>query len=819
VVSHNEPRPGSTPGGESERAHGAKVSAWLRTAVDSHQAGAFEQAQLLYEQILAAEPEHADALQYFGILCQQKGDAERAEQLIRRAIALRPDVAPYHDNLGTVLEHTGRFEAALSAYLEAERLEPGVVERACNVGLVLERLGRYSQAEQHYRAAIERFPQDIDCRFALANLLRKQDKLHAAIQGYRNILDVDDGDVAVRINLGNTLQDDGQFDAALDEYRAVIARHPDNVQAWHNQGRALAGMRQFADAQRSFERALQADATHLDAKLGQARMLENLGLFERAYAAFRELCVNAKVADEDLLLRARAGLLRVARVLPLSGYDKCLATAMLSAIDAGEIIAAHCARALGTQLAAKAQVLNGDCVDDADALRRAIGLQDDPLFLIAVERCANVVPEVERWLCAVRRALLHTSVGELVGREPLLRALALQGSLNEYVFAISDDEVGVIDAVRAQLEPQTINDLLASEDNVCDLLLCACYGSLGELSAASELVNVGRDTLGPWLAPIVQRTVIEPLREYEIAAGIEELAPIADASSQLVRAQYEENPYPRWRELPRVSSIANADAADAVSAAPEAPLLVAGCGTGFEPLMLAMRYPQREIVALDLSRASLAYASRMAEQLGIDTVRFVHGDLFDVAQLGCRFAMIAASGVLHHMADPLAGWRALTDALHEQGVMKVALYSRRARAVINVARARVAQLALSADEQGVKAMRARVLAGSEPALLSLLDSEDFYTTSMCRDLVFHPLEHQFDLHEIAAMLDTLGLRFDGFELPHPLLRQQFLDAGLGDETDLMAWNQFEQRNPHTFDGMYVMWCRRSSSSIASVREQ
>ena len=827
----DEPKPGGPDDGlddsNSAGPRAAELTAWLRTAVDHHQAGELAQAQELYEQILAREPTHADALQYFGILCQQRGDSGQAEHLIRQAIAVRPDVAPYHDNLGTVLEQTGQFDAALSAYREAERLEPGIVERAGNVGLVLQRLGRHSQAERHYRACIERHPHDMDSRLALADLLSKGDNPRAAIQAYREILDINENHASARISLGNVLQDDGQFDAALDEYRRVIARYPENAEAWHNQGRALANVEQFGEAQRSFERALRFDPELVEAKLGLARMLERLGLFDRAYAAFRALCTTGTTgttgseADEDVASRSRAGLLRIIRVLPMFEHDPLLVQIMLSAIDSEDTVASHCMYALGSQLAAKAGLTQGDCVDDADALRRAVALQLDPLFVVAVEQCVNVVPAVERWLCAVRRAMLHANRGDLVGREPLLRALAMQSFANEYVFAVSDDEVGVIDAVLAQLGPQTASGLLASGDTVRDLLLYACYGPLSELWGAESLAALDAETLGPWLAPIVLHTVVEPHREWEMAAEIEELAPIADSSSRLVRAQYEEHPYPRWRELPPVLPLANSfsinSVADAVAADRQAPFLVAGCGTGFEPLLLATQFPERAIVALDLSRASLGYASRMAAQLGVENVRFVHGDLFDVGHLGCRFSMIAASGVLHHLADPLAGWRVLTEHLRDSGVMKVALYSRRARATINTARERVAALGLSADTQGVRTLRARVLAGMEPTLSSLLDSEDFYTTSMCRDLIFHPLEHQFDLREIATMLDTLGLQFEGFELPHPLLKQQFRAARLGDETDLAAWGQFEERNPRTFDGMYVMWCRKVHLTNAGQR--
>ena len=237
-------------------------------------------------------------------------------------------------------------------------------------------------------------------------------------------------------------------------------------------------------------------------------------------------------------------------------------------------------------------------------------------------------------------------------------------------------------------------------------------------------------------------------------------------------------------------------------------MLIAGCGTGQEALAWAARFPTHRVLGLDLSRASLAYARRMAGRLGIAGVEFVHGDLRRAGALGRRFDVVTASGVLHHLEDPVAGWRALLDVLAPDGLMRVALYSRAARGPVNAARARIAELGLSAGAEGVRALRERVLAGEEPALEALLDSEDFYTTASCRDLLFHPVEHQFDLGEVSSMLSALGLRFLGFELAHPLIERLFLASGEGALDDLAAWQRFEAAHPETFEAMYQFWCER-----------
>jgi SAM-dependent methyltransferase len=353
---------------------------------------------------------------------------------------------------------------------------------------------------------------------------------------------------------------------------------------------------------------------------------------------------------------------------------------------------------------------------------------------------------------------------------------------------------------------------LCGAGKLCEeaLALAACYAPLADLDGVARLLErTGREH---WLWPILERSVSWPLAERALAAALPTLAPIADPASRLVRSQYEQSPYPRWHELPPVRDGGDtpADPFHARLAA-QRPLhiLIAGCGTGQEPLALALRFPGHRLVALDLSRASLAYAMRMAHTLGIQGVEFVHGDLLHAAALGRRFDLIAASGVLHHMADPMAGWRALRGCLATDGLMKVALYSRRARASVNVARERIRTLGAGSDVHAVRALRQRVLDGAQPDLAQLLDSEDFYAASTCRDLLFHPVEHQFDPLQIAGLLDVLGLRFVGFELPHPLIARAFHDAKLGAITDLRAWDRFEQANPDTFQAMYVLWCASS----------
>ncbi|HSB73122.1 MAG TPA: methyltransferase [Candidatus Methylomirabilis sp.] len=111
--------------------------------------------------------------------------------------------------------------------------------------------------------------------------------------------------------------------------------------------------------------------------------------------------------------------------------------------------------------------------------------------------------------------------------------------------------------------------------------------------------------------------------------------------------------------------------------------LVAGGGTGDAAIFLAaqLREADAEVVCLDLSEASLAIARRRAALRGLEQrVRWVPGSILDVARLGLgRFDYISCLGVLHHLADPDGGLRALEDVLAEDGAMGLMVYGRYGR--------------------------------------------------------------------------------------------------------------------------------------------
>ena len=73
--------------------------------------------------------------------------------------------------------------------------------------------------------------------------------------------------------------------------------------------------------------------------------------------------------------------------------------------------------------------------------------------------------------------------------------------------------------------------------------------------------------------------------------------------------------------------------------------------------------------AVDLSLASLAYAQRKSNELSFTNIDYLQADILHLHQMGKEFDIIESAGVLHHMDEPMAGWRVLVDLLKPGGLM------------------------------------------------------------------------------------------------------------------------------------------------------
>ena len=235
--------------------------------------------------------------------------------------------------------------------------------------------------------------------------------------------------------------------------------------------------------------------------------------------------------------------------------------------------------------------------------------------------------------------------------------------------------------------------------------------------------------------------------------------------------------------------------------------MVAGCGTGEHAIVTAAKFDNSEILAIDLSLSSLGYAERKTKELQLKNITYMQADILDLNKLDKKFDIIESVGVLHHMENPINGWKILLNCLKPGGLIKIGLYSECARQSVVAIRKEIAKLNIQANTSEILRFRNELIKSDKKSFKQIQSWRDFYSLSELKDLIFHVQEHRFTIPKLKEHIQDLGLTFCGFESDISK-KFRYQDLNIKDLYDLDQWDKFEKANPRTFSGMYQFWCQK-----------
>ena len=447
----------------------------------------------------------------------------------------------------------------------------------------------------------------------------------------------------------------------------------------------------------------------------------------------------------------------------------------------------------------------------------------DPLLSALIESGNIFGLALERFLTSLRAALLELTVRDPNGgqSENILQfccALARQCYINEYVFDVTPEENEQVRRLEDRIKHILVWNLPIPP---LEIALFAAYSQLDCLPRSALLNRAWPKCI----AGLLIEQIEAPEAERKLRDSIPQITRIADGTSVAVKKQYEENPFPRWVNVPfsrpmpmidewmpkyfpfskfrKIGKGANLD------------VLIAGCGTGYHSIMFAQVFPGARILAIDLSMASLCYAKRKTREIGIRNVEYAQADILELGSLEKRFDIIASCGVLHHLAEPEKGWRTLVELLRPDGCMQIALYSLRAHRNLIIAQRFLVERGFTPSVENIRRARQELATAvvTDASLASVLTFTDFYCTSEFRDLYLPTQMHRFTIPKIQSFLDQNRLEFIGFSVKNEI-RERFLTRfPIEAESDLQFWDKFEAVYPDSFAAMYEFWVQKKTASV------
>ena len=144
-------------------------------------------------------------------------------------------------------------------------------------------------------------------------------------------------------------------------------------------------------------------------------------------------------------------------------------------------------------------------------------------------------------------------------------------------------------------------------------------------------------------------------------------------------------------------------------------ILIAGCGTN-QAAVFAYTNRASKVVAIDVSQPSLDHSKYLKDKYALKNLELRLLPIEEVPTLKQDFDLIISTGVLHHLAEPKVGMKALADVLRPDGVAAIMLYARYGRAGVEMMQAIFREMGLGQDDESLRMVKAAIasLAASHP---------------------------------------------------------------------------------------------------------
>ena len=203
---------------------------------------------------------------------------------------------------------------------------------------------------------------------------------------------------------------------------------------------------------------------------------------------------------------------------------------------------------------------------------------------------------------------------------------------------------------------------------------------------------------------------------------------------------------------------------------PDLDMLVAGCGT-FQAAKFALCHPAARVVGIDVSTTSLEHNQRLKQKYELTNLEMRQLPIENVGDLDQHFDLIVCTGVLHHLADPDAGLRALRSVLKPDGAMYLMVYAPYGRSGVYMLQDYCRRLGIGVSPQEINDLIAvlRVLPPYHPMLSNQGGSREFQHGDALADALLNPRDRSYSVPQLFDFIERNDLAFGRWYWQAPYL--------------------------------------------------
>ena len=432
--------------------------------------------------------------------------------------------------------------------------------------------------------------------FKQAGKLQRSNNLKEAINLYEKIIDFKPNHAPTLLNLGNLLQQNGNFNKAKYYYEKLLLLDNQNSQLIYNLAIICFNLKDLKNSLYYFDKLIQIDPSIKYLRYNLRNVMRSKNILD--------LKKKHKELVQDLFLFLFRG-----KDIDHSALSKNVLNFLYNKDELKDLN-------------------NKENLLSKNLIKKLINIEIFHLFLQKTILTEN---NLEKTLTIIRREILlkknNDNYLKNENHKNFVISLAEQCWLNEYIWFETKNEFTEIKILKEKIEKDfKINEL--------EIAILACYLPLNSLDKINaRLINYVSDNA--YFNDLINLQLKEPIKEIELKKDIKSISQFKNKISKEVRKQYETNPYPRWRYCNQLYAInlehdlnyqIRPNKLNFEKKTEKIDILLAGCGTG-KHLINIGKYDNSNILAIDLSLASIAYAKRKVKEFNYSNIKFLHTDI------------------------------------------------------------------------------------------------------------------------------------------------------------------------------------------------
>lgn len=756
----------------------------------------------------------------------QSGNIKQSKKILDRYIVAQPDDVNANLLSAAISATESDFSAVIKKCRRVLTIEPGNVRASYNAAVASEKLQQYQDVLDFTSNVLQNDSNNVAAILLHISALYTQGRYIDCINFISSLSDtLVSMTPAISMKLAECYMGQSEYEKALLIFRQCIASSINPAECFHNIGIIEDRRDNIKEALTAYKASLSLKKDSLSTNYNLAFMLDKIGDKQQAISVINQCLVidaSPKIKQAYVQILSTANIEYIDK-LTQNNIQTIVADDETSAQDLSSLvmeIIKHRYPVINTLfLKANESDYTGFVNQLKQNIKKIAKCHLLQLFFINLPITDYAA---ERFVKMLRRSLLlQYSTGSLVTNDvsELCAVIAIRCYINGYVYTVTEDEKQVVDDLINKLnEKHTINRQ--------DISNIAMYVSLYDLHKKNGL-NINLTKYEGVYGKLIKLQLDDNVTEDKLYKSIECVSEINNKTSLTVQNQYESNPYPVWQKISisqpepvaKIIQKITSYASSASLSFDKPDILIAGCGTGSHAIQSAMRIEHKTMTAVDLSRRSLAFAKRKAVEYGLDHIDFRQMDILQIASLDRTFDIIESVGVLHHMQDPLTGLRSLVNILNPGGLMNLGFYSKLGRRYIIKAKSIYDYPNRYVPDDEIRQLRVGIMNSDDKELVNNISGfKDFYSLDDCRDLIFHENENNYNINELASLVEDAGLEFIGFDLYDTSVLPQFrkMFPARDAQSKMRNWQVFEEKYPDTFSSMYVFWCRKKMNINNSV---